>query len=500
MDKPKEQISVPDVLINLYFMRHGRSCGNLVDDYSTAAIALTPLIKNPPLSQVGVEQASKVNLNMINDLDFIGTSHLIRAFETAVDAMINSRIIGKLYVLPYVTEQRTPYVLGLDKTNEPDIVKLKELTKTNYKDWLNKNKIVPMFNIFDTVEKENPHLNINESNYDYFIKYVLPLIIKEIQTVDPNKKVLNIVIVSHGNFIKKHVIDSHKLVFKDHVNNTEIWKESLKLTKNGVVYQDFNTKCKDEEIAAKTCSKSAQKIYDGKDNTEENAKEKFNYCFDKMQKQGTMSKLSQLILPYGLGEHMDKKGKSGTKEVKKEVKVPEPAKEKSKEVKEPTKSTDKTTEEAKKVTEEAKKTTDEAKKATEEAKRATEEANKKTQEINKKIEEAKKAAEQIKKEGNKKIEEIKKNIQEAVKDVKKETPENTKSTKDKMNDTFEQIGKTVTETSKKAADSVNKWLKDISISSEEPKPKENQKGGDDDDKKYEVKYKKYKKKYMQLKY
>jgi len=311
-----------NLTVYLHFIRHGRSCENLAKSYESFGffntLAAPVLVANPPLSQEGEKQAKAINLDMIENIDFIGCSHLIRAFETAVDAIINTKLEANLYVLPCVNEYRQP-VLGVDSSNEPDIKKLKSLVeKPQFKEILKDSHITPKFDIFDCVSS-NHKINVDKSDYDNFINYVLPYILDKVVRANPGKQVLNLAIVSHGLFISNHMKKAHNVTFKDHINNTETWKEGFKVTENGIVYIDVN-KCKDADIAAKTCSKTAMKIYDGK---KADASEQFNYCLDKMDKNETSTFTSRKVLPYMYKSHIDQEQyKKTLEEAKKKIDQP----------------------------------------------------------------------------------------------------------------------------------------------------------------------------------
>jgi len=292
--------------ITLNFIRHGESCGNLASNY-VGNIFSSGFVVNPPLSETGKAQANKLDFTAFDELDFIGCSQLIRAFETAANGMAYSIKRGRLYVLPFVNETRI--MLNIDKVNEPNINKLKELANGKFKNWLANKNITPMFSIFDKVKNDNPNLNIDASSYDDFIKYVLPLIIKEVLTVEPNKKSIGIAIVSHGNFMADHFAKAHNLVFKKEIENTEIWTESFNLTKNGPIYFNIND-CADKELAEKTCSKTA-KQFKPKEKTNTIDKN-FDYCFQKLKDHGNVSSANEYIYPLAFSSHLTK-STEGTK-------------------------------------------------------------------------------------------------------------------------------------------------------------------------------------------
>jgi len=214
--------------------------------------------------------------------------------------------MGQLYILPFVNEKQIPI---FDKTNRPDINRLEEAINTKkIETWLNEKNIVPNFSIFKKIEKNITNqklgLNIDNMNYDNFIKYVLPLIIDEIHKVNPNKKEFNVVIVSHGIFMYEHITKTHNLKLADHIGNTDIWKEVILDTNQGFKHKDFK-ECSEKDLKNNTCSKTIEQF--SKATQYNTSDEKFDYCLDKMEQLGTLSNTSKLLLPYAYSSHVNTK-------------------------------------------------------------------------------------------------------------------------------------------------------------------------------------------------
>jgi broad specificity phosphatase PhoE len=422
--------------ITLNFIRHGESCQNLAAKYVGNGLSST-LVPNPPLTKTGEEQTKILNFKDIGNIDFIGTSQLIRAFETASNGMGYSAK-GRLNVLPFINETRA--LVPIDVTNEPNIEKIKEIIK-NQKKWYDDLKIEPVFDIFDEVAKI-PGININKSSYDDFIKYVLPLIIKKILKEYPDKEEVNIALVSHGNFMKDHFTKAHGLVFKEHIGNTEIWRETFKITDKGPIYEKIN-ECGDVALKEKTCSITAIKVQNAtiepkKSETVEKAN--FDDCYKEMKKQGTISSFNEFIYPYAFSGHLSK---DITKQVEQDINKTK------QEIKKDTETAgeklEQTVKDAKETVKEGVENTGEKLEQT--AKDAKETVKEGVENTGEKLEQTAKDAKETVKEG---VENTGEKLEETAKDVKEES----KNVAGTIGATTSEIGKQIADTAKAAADKV----------------------------------------------
>ena len=112
--------------VNLYWIRHAFSCANILEHKGIIANIARPVVTiDPMLTRAGVNQSKALNNEFLtnkihNKFDIVICSNLKRALETALYAFNNVNTL--IYVVPYISEERSPYALNLDNENAPQSV------------------------------------------------------------------------------------------------------------------------------------------------------------------------------------------------------------------------------------------------------------------------------------------------------------------------------------------------------------------------------------------
>lgn len=221
--------------INLYWVRHGYSCANVVRDTigttDLSRLTLFPRSKYAPDAQLAdygikqVENAREQNKDILKELKVVLTSELRRAIETAL-VLFKDRDDIKIYPVPYINEDRNELLelFNLDSDNETMGIEkvttyLEEQYPTEFK------KID--FSILNALK--GGRTETFSADIEKFFNIVIPHFIKEKPEFFHDDDTTNICVVSHHKFIEKHL----KKVAKDdlpYINNAEIYIESITVT------------------------------------------------------------------------------------------------------------------------------------------------------------------------------------------------------------------------------------------------------------------------------
>ncbi|AYV84467.1 MAG: histidine phosphatase superfamily branch 1 [Hyperionvirus sp.] len=218
---------MPDYKIQIYWVRHGYSCANVIRD--TIGVtdilhgSLLPRSKYSPdaqLANYGVQQTNETKTNnktLLSEIQVVLTSELRRAIETALYLFTDK----KIYPVPYVNERRNDFLqyFDLDKDNSnSDRTELTTYLKTNFPQ--NANNVD--FSIVDEIKGVETHLF--PADADKFFDIVIPkLIAKQFK----DAKEIKILIVSHQGFIEKHLKNITALEEFPYINNADIWVENV---------------------------------------------------------------------------------------------------------------------------------------------------------------------------------------------------------------------------------------------------------------------------------
>ncbi len=249
-----------NIKVELTWIRHGISCSNLLA-YTQKMYKSGKLTKNmsnevnfepenisykdPHLSNFGISHLYNVyNSDFYREEykpDLIACSQLIRTMETAYilfyNNLLNSNnsLLSKLYVCPYISEFESNNLFHLKDEVDPFPPNENKERFNEFKQYLTSNlqEIFPVDkNIKLVYLSKNPESNrnvnnINESNwtsnyfeppqmnsYDNFIEKILPKLINIVLKKNPEKKYIKIAIACHGNYIRKHIINTYKFEIK----------------------------------------------------------------------------------------------------------------------------------------------------------------------------------------------------------------------------------------------------------------------------------------------
>lgn len=201
--KREDQIKkLQDLKVQLIFIRHGYSCANIVKDsgYKREVFTSYP---DPELSLIGLNLSKENGKKLKQELrkrdvkiDFIASSSLIRAIETAY------YIFGKkqpIYTVPYVAEKgNTP------DNNALDVKEQREIISEKNKLLCNTDADCPIKFVFS--EKSEGR---SDSNYVNFVSWLgsnLDTILVENKQWAPiNGGVFKIAIVTHSNFLGREL-------------------------------------------------------------------------------------------------------------------------------------------------------------------------------------------------------------------------------------------------------------------------------------------------------
>lgn len=245
-----------NIIVYIDWIRHGFSCANAIKMQGhTGAKNILKNVLNGKLgdsrgiyasdsllSDVGVTQAEKVNhffIERINQYDILLCSELSRAVETAMLISKDSKV-QKIYMVPYISEERSTASLSLDSDNQakdPSIIKL---------DLENRFQTIDGYPLIDTfyVDKYKGTYNSkNKTNPDFKLFYdkVLPDILKN--NLPGNRNIFSIGIVSHNFFIKKVFKTRYPKYLKQPIENLQINTEIL-VMKNKKINYELPEECK----------------------------------------------------------------------------------------------------------------------------------------------------------------------------------------------------------------------------------------------------------------
>lgn len=217
--------------VNLYWIRHGYSCANVVRDtlgsmdiLHGSLLSRSTYSPDAQLADYGkqqVEEAAKNNRNILNKIKVVLTSELRRAIETALILFKNYKDV-KIYPVPYINENRNSLLefFDLDKDNSGmGLEKLKEYLVKNYPEDYNKLDFKLLSELKGN-KKETLTADVNK-----FFSIVLPKFIHENQTLFSKNAITNIAIVSHHKFIEDHLKKIGGVI--PYINNTDMYVENV---------------------------------------------------------------------------------------------------------------------------------------------------------------------------------------------------------------------------------------------------------------------------------
>lgn len=214
--------------INLYWIRHGYSCANVVRDTlgSTdilhgSLLSRSTYSPDAQLADHGVKQVEKAaenNKDILGGINVVLTSELRRAIETALILFKNYNVT--IYPVPYINEDRNSLLefFNLDKDNSSmGLEGLQKYLEENYK---NSNKVN-----YTLLKELKNKKGTSSADIDKFFKIVIPIIIRD-PSVHINKNgPTNIAVVSHHKFIEHHLKEIKKDI--PYINNADIYVENL---------------------------------------------------------------------------------------------------------------------------------------------------------------------------------------------------------------------------------------------------------------------------------
>lgn len=191
-------------LINLYLIRHGYSCANYKKDIAKTFLEKLKFFltkpQDPHLSDKGINDLLNYNIN-IPKPDLIFSSYLVRAMQTASYLFPKRRI----RVAPHIGE----IGYGRDNTPSKPSVQYKKLHDTRHKNSsiiiypylgegkYEKDKNIRLKNLDNLFEKTKIKVGNPIDDFNKFLIWLDKYIKKS------SKKINNIVVVSHGNYMKK---------------------------------------------------------------------------------------------------------------------------------------------------------------------------------------------------------------------------------------------------------------------------------------------------------
>lgn len=217
---------------NFYFVRHATTLANLTK--------IKQRFPDTMLNDIGIQQAEIAGKYFKNiDIDLMCTSLLSRTIETMTymrKSILEEKKIrnSNIYPIPFITE-KTRGVRGLfelNKDNYPYILSLldkKNILKDKRKHLLNyhRKELYPNddFNVqlnlllykivlqglYGENYNQSHQIYLDLSDFTKFKKYCVPLIINYLETKYPHKKIYNVIIVTHGRFIREDIIPEYKI-------------------------------------------------------------------------------------------------------------------------------------------------------------------------------------------------------------------------------------------------------------------------------------------------
>lgn len=260
-----------DITIYIDWIRHGFSCANVLKEIGEAGVknvfkniskgvlgeSRAVYAKDSKLSNFGIEQVEEVNKNYenrINQYDMVLCSELTRAVETAM-IMCKKSNIKIIYMVPYISEERSSLALELDKDNQarnPEIIKkeLEEKYKTTdgYPE-INIYYVTKFRGTFSEKIATKPDINL-------FINKILFDIVHKISIIKTSAK---IGIVSHHHFIKNIFTKNYPGVLVKPIQNTQIISEKIVFNKGKIKSRESLLDCNcienSKPLSLSECSK-----------------------------------------------------------------------------------------------------------------------------------------------------------------------------------------------------------------------------------------------------
>ena len=246
-----------NIIINLYFTRHGYACNNLLRDSSTnitdsKSTFINTRIPNAPLTNIGIIRSYNIGKklfdnNIIPNKFVLLSSPVTRAILTAY---YQYHIFSKktINIFPYVNETLNPIekILGKSENFGSNMFSFDfENYKSKYQ------------HIYDYLRIDNKIINIDndyhnmildgETNLDpnYFLRCLLANLDKyKEEGLDEVNNEFNFIITSHGNYIKNIL----KYFSKDYpileVINNEVFKIKIELSRSIFIDLDIDYKIK----------------------------------------------------------------------------------------------------------------------------------------------------------------------------------------------------------------------------------------------------------------
>ena len=218
--------------INFYIVRHATTYANLTK--------LKNKYPDTPLTDIGIKQSEIAGKYLKNiDIDLTCCSLLSRTIETLF--YIRKSILEtnkyndlNIYPIPFITEKQKGIggLFEVNKDNFPYIFRLMDKTKIikdkrkhlldyNRKELYPDNKFNVSLNLllYKIVLRGlygDNYNNIKESylelsDFNKFKTHCVPLILNYLRNKYPNKKKFNIVIVTHGQYIRHSILPNYKL-------------------------------------------------------------------------------------------------------------------------------------------------------------------------------------------------------------------------------------------------------------------------------------------------
>lgn len=225
---------VNDVTVNIYWIRHGLSCANIMKAFGMVGRKEKRDVYAPNswLSGIGVLQAEKFNNNVdLDEIDLFCSSELIRAIQTALLAFKEKT--DEITVLPWISEQRAipqgfrrtiakPFYENKD--NIPDDVRVTKRKILKIKDIAQKKFEGNYLSVYDETPKvvyDQKLIELKKTLDPDPVKFkqlVLPLLVHRalaqkhsIKNIDAPNLEVNLAIVSHQKFIQKMLGPSDKI-------------------------------------------------------------------------------------------------------------------------------------------------------------------------------------------------------------------------------------------------------------------------------------------------
>ena len=234
--------------LEIYWVRHGYSCANLLSTYGKSGPknalkhfnikdARGKYADNSPLTKL-IEYQKNDHPSRKLKFDIVVTSELLRAIQTGHHLKPDQTI----YPIPFIGE--LSHFKHIDADNFPyEIKKMKRLYQGE--DFFKKidydlhNQIIKSFkdkNFLNKIIRFYYKDGISKPNLNNFVKYGLPSIVDFLQSRNKRKRNFRILLVSHEKFISSLAKNKLKIpnlgmlkqtIQFTHTNNIEFFKEEL---------------------------------------------------------------------------------------------------------------------------------------------------------------------------------------------------------------------------------------------------------------------------------